>query len=341
MAKRKRLNPAQSGFLSGAGTDLSRPGALRAPIAQVASDTAAAAALEEVAGALRQAEREGRLIQALPLDVVVADHLIRDRAEIDAEAQTALEQSLLARGQQTPIEVMALAEGRFGLISGWRRLMALRQLQGRHGADRFGTVLALIRSPDTLADSYVAMVEENEIRADLSLYERARIVARALEVGVFETEKQALQSLFSATSYSRRSKIKSLLPVVAAVDGFLRFPGQMTERSGLALSKALVADPDLAARLCMMLKTVAAETAEAEARVLARAIAPPAPPVSGPSAPATQEPRKRAAAQEILPGLRLKVTQGRVELQGPRVDAALAERLRVWLMSELDNPENR
>ena len=53
------------------------------------------------------------------------------------------------------------------------------------------------------------MVEENEIRADLSFFERARIVRRAVEGGVFGSEKQALQSLFSAASYAKRSKIKT------------------------------------------------------------------------------------------------------------------------------------
>ena len=325
MAKRKRLSPAQSGFLAESETDHPGPGLLRAPIAQVAGDTAAAAALEEVAGALHQAEREGRLIRALPLDRVMSDHLIRDRAEIDPEAQDALEQSLLARGQQTPIEVLALGDGRFGLISGWRRLTALHRLSAAHGPERFGTVLALVRRPDSLADSYVAMVEENEIRADLSLYERARIVTKALEAGVFDTEKQALQSLFSAASYTRRSKIKSLLHVVAALDGMLRFPGQMTERTGLALSRALSADPGCAERLRAALREVEPDSAEAEAHILSRAAAPRTSHMTTAS---------DVGVRTVLPGLSLKVSRGRVELQGPRADAALVDRLQAWLVEE-------
>ena len=50
------------------------------------------------------------------------------------------------------------------------------------------------------------MVEENEIRVGLSYYERARIVAKAVAQGVFETEKQALQRLFHTASRPKRSK---------------------------------------------------------------------------------------------------------------------------------------
>ena len=90
----------------------------------------------------------------------------------------ALMASLESRGQQTPIEVVELADGRFGLISGWRRLTALRQLQADEGRGQgLDTVLALLRRPDTASDAYVSMVEENEIRTDLSHFERGRIAS--------------------------------------------------------------------------------------------------------------------------------------------------------------------
>jgi hypothetical protein len=42
-----------------------------------------------------------------------------------------------------------------------------------------------------MPEAYLAMVEENEIRVGLSFYERARIVARAAEAGVFERHRGA------------------------------------------------------------------------------------------------------------------------------------------------------
>jgi ParB family chromosome partitioning protein len=48
-------------------------------------------------------------------------------------------------------------------------------------------VLALIRRPETSADAYLAMVEENEIRAGISFYERARLAAEAAKLGSIPT----------------------------------------------------------------------------------------------------------------------------------------------------------
>ena len=104
-----------------------------------------------------------------------------------------LRESLRLHGQRTPIEVTPLvAEGHgaalpYGLISGWRRLQALKALHAATGEPRFATVQALVRRPETAADAYVTMVEENEIRLGLSHYERARVAALATARGVFPT----------------------------------------------------------------------------------------------------------------------------------------------------------
>jgi ParB family chromosome partitioning protein len=72
-------------------------------------------------------------------------------------------------------------------------------------------VLAVLRRPDTAAEAYVAMVEENEIRVGLSYYERARVAARAAEAGVFEDASAAIDVLFSTASKAKRSKIRSFV----------------------------------------------------------------------------------------------------------------------------------
>ena len=259
MAKRLRLTPPQDGYLAETGSvsagseskpTLAAPfGAGAAPIARVAADAATSAAFDQVSDELRRARVEGRLIQALPLDAVVQDHLVRDRVAVEPEELASLSESIRARGQQTPIEVVDLGHGRYGLISGWRRLAALRGLLAETGDARFATVLALLRTPADAASAYVSMVEENEIRVGLSYYERARIVAKAVEQGVFQTPKQALQSLFSTASRAKRSKIGSFLTIVAALDGTLRHPTLIGERTGLALAQALEADPTLADRI--------------------------------------------------------------------------------------------
>ena len=212
------------------------------------------------------------MVQALPLSAVAEDYLVRDRIAVHDDELAALIESLRARGQQMPIEVVDLGGGRFGLISGWRRLAALRHLSTETGNAKFDTVQALLRRPGEASDAYIAMVEENEIRVGLSYYERARIVAKAVEQGVFASRKQALQRLFSTASRAKRSKIGSFLTIVEALDQVLRHPARLGERGGLALAYALEADPLLGARLVRHLSDHPAENAEGELQCLAEAV---------------------------------------------------------------------
>lgn len=318
---RKRLGGPLPDYLEGAGTPPAPLAAL--PIAQVAGDAAAMAALAEVTEELASARAEGRMVLALPLDAIVTDYLIRDRVAQDPEEMAALVESLRARGQQTPVEVVDLGGGRYGLISGARRVTALRALAAETGEARFGTVLALLRRPEAGAEAYVAMVEENEIRAGLSFYERARVVMRAVEAGVYDSEKKALQGLFSTASFAKRSKIKSFIPVVAALDGALRFPARIPERLGLRLSKALE-EPGCRARVIAALAAARPATAEAEARVLAGLLRGAAPEEE----PEVVEKDPDPAGQDSV---RLTVTDGRIVIEGAGVDAGFVAALRTWI----------
>ncbi|MFU8836620.1 MAG: ParB/RepB/Spo0J family partition protein, partial [Roseovarius sp.] len=196
------------------------PVAGAAPIARVAGEASLTAAFEEVSRELSTARNEGRLVQRLPLERIEATWLMRDRTHPGTGNDpdfAALLDSLRRNGQRTPIEVVDLGQGRFGLISGWRRLTALTRLRDETGEARFDTVLALLRQPASSEEAYVAMVEENEIRLGLSYYERARIAARAVEAGVFPSTRVALQSLFASASRAKRSKIGSFLTLYHAL----------------------------------------------------------------------------------------------------------------------------
>ncbi|MBY6127044.1 ParB/RepB/Spo0J family partition protein, partial [Roseovarius atlanticus] len=220
MAKRKRLTPATHAHYLDRGEAAPETKAMypqraaptssfnSAPIADVARQNAASAALEEMADTLQAARENGRMVLDLPLEAVDETYLVRDRTRVDADEMATLRASIVARGQQTPIEVVSLEGGRYGLISGWRRLAALRQLATEYEG-KFDTIQALLRRPDDSANAYLAMVEENEVRVGLSYYERARIAARSVEHGVFETHKAALLSLFRSASRTKRSKIRS------------------------------------------------------------------------------------------------------------------------------------
>lgn len=354
MAKRRRLDPVPQSNLPAPEQKSALP-LIGAPIARVAQDTAREAAFEELRDALTTARAEGRLIQKLPLGAVMLDHLLRDRIGLDEEALAPLMESLRVRGQQVPIEVTPLDEGRFGLISGWRRMAALTRLHTETGEARFATVLAIMRQPDTAGDAYLAMVEENEIRLGLSHYERARIVLRAVEAGVFPTTKIALQKLFAHGSRARRSKIGSFLGVVEALDGALRFPTDLGERLGLALAQGLDADPDLAPRLRASLVRATPETAEEERLVLETALSSSPesvaaadsavpdfaePLVSASSGAPTKALQTRFASEreEPVPGVLLKISGGNLKpvlrLSGPNVDQAFKDRLIAWLQAD-------
>jgi hypothetical protein len=155
----------------------------------------------------------------------------------------------------------------YGLISGWRRLAALRALHAETGDPRFATVQALVRRPETAAAAYVSMVEENEIRLGLSQYERARVAALAAERGVFPSEDDALRALFSTASRAKRSRIRSFLALYHTLDDVLRWPNHLPERLGLKLADLVRAGG--AARIAAALRTADPGTPEAELAALA------------------------------------------------------------------------
>lgn len=342
MAKRKRL------MLPAAGTDPAAPppagpearsrlapgfGGVPPPIAQVAADGAQAAALREMAEALAAARAEGRMVQRLPLGAVDPGHLARDRLGVDEAEMAALMASIRAHGQRLPVEVTDLGAGRYGLISGFRRLMALTRLLAETGEARFGEILALVRPPAASAEAYVAMVEENELRLALSHYERARIVAACVDLGVFPSERAALATLFAAGSRARRSKIGSFVPLVRALDGTIRHPSAIPERLGLKLAAALETGAATAGGLRAALAALPTEaTAEAEAAALAVVL------VGGGTGTAGNVSRAKqpaATTTEPRPGLFLTLSGGflnaAVTLSGPAVTPEFRERLESWL----------
>jgi len=297
---------------------------------------------------LSSARSEGRLVLRLPLDRIEVAWLMRDRTHPGTQEDSdfaALLDSLRRNGQRSPIEVVDLGEGRYGLISGWRRLTALRHLHAESGEARFGTVLAFLRQPATSEEAYVAMVEENEIRLGLSYYERARIAAKSVEAGVYPDTRAALRSLFASASRAKRSKIGSFLALYRGLGDAVRFPQALTERLGLALAKAFEADDDAAGRLRSRLETAAPETVEQEQSLFSAFIEAEGAVASarqgegrtgsGKDAPETQPIRREAlsdsAKHEICPGIFLAQNGNRLELSGPAVDPEFRERLEAWL----------
>lgn len=336
MAKRKRLTPANpmaAPELGAEGLETKsiptypmgvhpKPAATRAPISQVAGDAATQSALNALSDELSAAKSEGRMVVNVPLDAIRADHLTRDRLAHDEAEMAALMSSLRDRGQQTPIELVETGQGAYGLISGWRRLAALKALHAETGEDRFATVQALIRDIPTAADAYIAMVEENEIRANLSFYERARLVAEAVEMGLYPSVTKAAAGLFAHAPAAKRSKIGSFVALHQAFGDLLRFPAAIPEKLGLALVSELKGDAGFKARLRGALNRSPSETAEDERKQLERALR---------ATGGAKRGQGAAKPQEVASGVFLKARSGKIVLSGDAVDQVLQDDLLAWL----------
>lgn len=340
MAKRKRLTGADPARVEQTTLDTKAMfplGVARhsAPIADVARDSAATAALEEMVDRWSAARDDGRLVLALPHESIELTYLQRDRMVVDEAEMDTLTHSLMERGQQTPIEVVALpgdSKG-YGLLSGWRRCQALRALHARTGEERFATVQALLRRPEEASDAYRTMVDENEIRASLNHYERARIVIKAVDAGVFADEEVGLAGLFGAVPRARRSKIRSFMTLVHALDGALVFPDKISERVGLDIVQQMQADPGFGPRLRANLMAATPRDAVAEQAIVKAALS---------NSKTQKMPSLNDATESdfgsseevlaVLGGIRVKrLSGGALILTGEGVTDAFAQNLLDWL----------
>ena len=293
-----------------------------APIAHIAADAAGTAAAQELARAFEAARDEGRLVLDLALDAIAPDHLARDRIPAEDPEMEALRGSIRDHGQRAPIEVTPLVGALpYGLLSGWRRLAALKALFAETRDPRFATVRALVRRPETAQDAYVGMVEENEIRLGLSQYERARVAALAAARGVFASEEAALRALFAAASRPKRSRIRAFLELYHALDDALRFPAHLPERLGLALVERMRQGD--APRIAAALAAEQPATPEAELALLARLARRPK---AGGAAPPDREIRPGVTLAQKLRGRTLTLT-----LTGNGVTPALAAEVEALL----------
>lgn len=227
-----------------------------APIAQVAADSAAQsptegadtraarAKTEADAQRLRDAQDQGLLMVEIPTDQINEGAMIRDRMVMSEPDMMELRQSIAAHGLRLPIEVFELAdpEGqgpRYGLLSGYRRLHAIRALHELTEADKYSRIRALIRPRAEADEAFVSMVEENEVREELSHFERGRIAVIAANQGAFANTEDAVNRLYATGSKAKRSKVRSFALIFEELGDMLRYPEALTEKRGLRLSAAL------------------------------------------------------------------------------------------------------
>lgn len=254
MAKRRKLEAPSADDLNQMEEAFRREtpaGKGAAPIAQVASESAMnmevmtpdtrrkMAELER----LKQAEGRGLLAQEILLDQIDETALTRDRVALDPDEFKELKASIVLNGLRMPIEVFEVenpsdGEKRYGLVSGYRRLLAVRELRGAPG-QLPGVIEAFVRKPKSGVAHMEAMIEENEVRSALTHYERGRISVLAAQNGFYDDVEAAVNRLFRFASKAKRSKIRSFSVVHEELGDLLKFPQSLTEKQGIRLAAAL------------------------------------------------------------------------------------------------------
>lgn len=252
MAKRKRLTAPSVDDLKALDAEFRsetppRPSPSTAPIAQVAADAAFAGKPETAqvrldrldAERLRDAEARGLVVTEIATHKIHTDAMIRDRTVIDPDEMAELQASIAANGLRLPVEVFADGEG-YALLSGYRRLLAVRALEAAGPQDgRHTHIKAFVRPAQDTARTFAAMVEENEVRANLSHFERGRIAVIAAQEGAFDSTDAAVAGLFATASKAKRSKVKSFAEVFEVLGDLLKHAESLSERRGLRLAGAL------------------------------------------------------------------------------------------------------
>lgn len=277
MAKRRKLEAPSVDDLSKLEAELSDVRVVKpAPIAQIAGQAAGgldprAPEDREASATLAHAEDAGLLIREIPLAEINADALVRDRVVLDAAEMDELQKSISKNGLRLPIEVFPQGEGRpYGLLSGYRRLMAMQALFDQTELPSFATIKAIVRDPAAMGGAFAAMVEENEVRAQLSHFERGRIAVIAAQQGAFENTEAAVEGLFPVASKAKRSKIRSFALIFEELGDLLAFPDLLREKDGLRLAGALRDGHDQVVR--DHLERQRPETPDAELQVLTTAL---------------------------------------------------------------------
>lgn len=186
----------------------------------------------------RLAQQQGRVVVEILLSSIAMDHMMRDRMVVDAADLDELKASIRHNGLRLPIEVEPLASGGYGLISGWRRITVMQQLCAED-PHRPAVIAALVRHNAKAGACYTAMVEENELRAQITPYERGRIAVMAAHLGAFGTTDSAIDAIFATASRAKRSKIRSFAYLHEELGDMLQFPTDLSERNGLRLCFAL------------------------------------------------------------------------------------------------------
>jgi ParB family chromosome partitioning protein len=198
-------------------------------------------------------KQKGLIVDLIALDQIETHKLMRDRHKGPDTELAELVESIRDIGLSNPVRVEQRPDGRYELIQGYRRIQAYTQLLEETGdAEKYGSIPAgIMAKGESLEVLYRRMVDENLIRKDISLAEMAQLaIYYALDphTDISDPEK-AVTKLFKSASYSKRSYIRSFIPVVNRLGKILQFLPEVPRALGLALSAKLENTPGLVAAI--------------------------------------------------------------------------------------------
>lgn len=171
-------------------------------------------------------------ITQIPTAKILDQALLRDRAHLDTDALEDLAASIHRDGLRQPIEVWTLSQPtethRYGLISGLRRLTAIRLLNTRNPS-LHTTIPAFLRTPASIPDAMAQMIAENEIRENLTPWERGLTLATAVAQDLFPTIDAAIAALHPTATKQKRTRLRTLALVAEELEDCFTTPELLSQ----------------------------------------------------------------------------------------------------------------
>lgn len=180
------------------------------------------------------AENGSSPIRRLPVQNLV-DSPWQPRLKYDETAIQALGETLKARGQDEPIRVRPLANGKFELISGHRRTRAARLIG-------WAELNAIVSAVDD-REAHKSTLLSNETSEGLSDFERALSYKALLDEGFAQTQQEVAR--LAGCTQGRISQCLSMLKLPRVIIDMLdTYPGLITYRHARVLQELLLKYPD-------------------------------------------------------------------------------------------------
>lgn len=275
------------------------------------------------------------LIQ-IPLSQIDAQALTRDRSVIITQELEVLTASISTSGLRQPIEVFQQGDGRYALISGYRRLMAFQQLLLDTGETRWAEIAAFVRPPVSGLAALAAVVEENEIRSQLSSWEKGRIIHVAVEQNLAATIEESQNALFPTAGRMTRFRLRSIAKAVEVLGDMMQAAEDWSERQCLRVAAAV--DAGFAPCIIAALENVGEVSGKAEWQAIEPYIVE-AETLPVEEKPIKKRPRRLSRPQPGLTMRREKIKAGfAVIITGDRASDELMDRvfenIERWLATE-------